>query len=450
MLIPISKKKFDIFVGFSRKIQLPFFTEIAWFSNKDESILATIVKNHQDNDYPAILLGRDEIGRFRNFCERPSFQSINEAISWIEIRCKALEGKKIFPQSDCDYKPMSLFRDAVPLKKLNPHYLNLKEKKEWYCAKRVIEEILPYFFDVDGNFIQQFQTTGFDQRIWELFLFSYFNEEGLVIDKTHNAPDFILSIGDESVCIEATTLSRRNNQHSSGHKVPDVAYLQNEMPILWSGALNDKLIKMTSEFKNAEKTHYWEKSYTKGKPFAIAIQDFHDDFSMTWSHDSLIELLYGIRYFQNPEDHKIQLKKIDYYTKSNGTKISSGLFFNHPESKNLSAVVSCPIGTLSKFNRIGKQAGFDIYDTEMLCKGFCYNHEPNATTPNMFKYFITEMGDESWSTGVNVFHNPEARFPLPEKFFLNAAHHYFENGQIKSLMPPYHPYSMITDLISKE
>ena len=430
-------------------MQLPFFSEVAWFSNKDESILATIIKDCQDEDYSVVLLGRDEIGRFRNFCDCPSFYSIDDAINCIEDKCKALDKKKIFPQFDCTNKPMNLFQDVVSSEKLNSNYINLKEKKEWFCAKRVIEEITPHFFDVDGNFIQQFQTTGFDQRVWELFLFSYFSEEGLTIDKTHNAPDFILSIGDESVCIEATSLSRRKKQLSSEYKVPNIAYLQNEMPILWSGALHDKLSKLTFESKNRKKTHYWEKSFTSGKPFAIAIQDFHDDFSMTWSFDSLTELLYGIRCFQNPESPKIQTEKIDYYTKSNGTKIPSGLFFTHPESKNLSAVITCPIGTLSKFNRIGKQAGFDVYDTTMFCKGLCYNREPNATTPNMFEYFITGTENESWSTGVNVFHNPTAMFPLPENFFIHAAHHHFENGQIKSIIPPFHPFSMITNLFPK-
>ena len=35
-----------------------------------------------------------------------------------------------------------------------------------------------YFQDVDGNFVQQFQSTGFDARLWELYLYALFTEQG--------------------------------------------------------------------------------------------------------------------------------------------------------------------------------------------------------------------------------------------------------------------------------
>lgn len=32
-----------------------------------------------------------------------------------------------------------------------------------------MSEMMRHFVDVDGNFVQQFQTTAFDSRIWELY-----------------------------------------------------------------------------------------------------------------------------------------------------------------------------------------------------------------------------------------------------------------------------------------
>lgn len=42
------------------------------------------------------------------------------------------------------------------------------------------------------------------------------------------------------------------------------------------------------------KKKYWEKKHVQNKPFLIAIADFHDTMSMTWSFNSLVEYLYGI------------------------------------------------------------------------------------------------------------------------------------------------------------
>ena len=38
--------------------------------------------------------------------------------------------------------------------------------------------------DADGNLIEQFQTSGFDARIWELYLFAALSEAGYGIDRS--------------------------------------------------------------------------------------------------------------------------------------------------------------------------------------------------------------------------------------------------------------------------
>jgi len=50
-----------------------------------------------------------------------------------------------------------------------------------------------WYEDVDGNFIEQFQTTGFDARIWELYLFAAFRELLYAIDRTHTAHRFFFA-----------------------------------------------------------------------------------------------------------------------------------------------------------------------------------------------------------------------------------------------------------------
>lgn len=67
-----------------------------------------------------------------------------------------------------------------------------------------------------------------------------------------------------------------------------------------------------------------------GKPFVIAVADFHDTMSMTWTYNSLLEYLYGYRYdnYKHSEEGELIINptKIDFFEKKNGTKIPAGFF----------------------------------------------------------------------------------------------------------------------------
>jgi len=52
---------------------------------------------------------------------------------------------------------------------------------------------MPFFEDADGNFVEQFQTTGFDPRLWELYLFATFTELGFAHEDGVAVPDLLLS-----------------------------------------------------------------------------------------------------------------------------------------------------------------------------------------------------------------------------------------------------------------
>ncbi len=57
---------------------------------------------------------------------------------------------------------------------------------------------------MDGNFVEQFQTDGFDARLWELHLNSYLVEEQLFMDRQHDRPDFVVTKYGMPMTIEAT------------------------------------------------------------------------------------------------------------------------------------------------------------------------------------------------------------------------------------------------------
>lgn len=63
-----------------------------------------------------------------------------------------------------------------------------------------------------------------------------------------------------------------------------------------------------------------------------------------------------------------------------GKTIPSG-FFKQPGAEHISAVISNPLGTISKFNRMGIGAGFGIDGIQMILTRTRHDHDPNAAVP---------------------------------------------------------------------
>lgn len=459
----ISQEKFNSYVALITQPEAQFFfKEIYWVANKSETILGTVLFDKIDNNFSAVLLGRDEKKQFRCFECNKDFNTPQDALLWLRIKIEQQthKGHFYYPQGDhIKEQNLDLFEDVVSENKQHPYYKLLKHNKGWLSAKNIIKEIMHHYTDIDGNFVKEFQSEGFEQRLWELYLFMCFKEEKLKVDRNYQHPDFIVMSGENIIGIEAVTVSRKtkisayqNLFNPNGIKhFPIVTdkILHNDMPLMWGSSLYAKLThtvkKEPKNPTNNERIHYWELPYLRGKPFIIAIQDFHNDFSMTWSCNSLIEYLYGYKSFSYYEDNqlKIKLQKIDTYFKKNGKSIPAGFFFL-PEAKNISAVIASPLGTLSKFNRMGKQAGLDSSNTTMIRFGIRHNEKSND--PIFFNYNVGDdkTHKETWIEGFSIFHNPNATCPVPSYLFPNAAHHYLKNEQIVSSVPNFMPYNSYT------
>jgi len=123
--------------------------------------------------------------------------------------------------------------------------------------------------------------------------------------------------------------------------------------------------------------------------------------------------------------------------------IPSG-YFLQPDTENISAILFSPMGTISKFNRIGRQAGFGLDNITMIRFGTHHDHEPDATVPKIFKYKVTTDSNETWAEGLTMYHNPNAKHTVSAELFPSIAHLYFENDQIISRIPEFHPYTSTT------
>lgn len=301
------------------------------------------------------------------------------------------------------------------------------------------------FVDIDGNFVREFQTYGFDARIWELYLYAYLNEECLPLDRTFHAPDYVIAMGDERICIEAVTVNPTGGA-TLGSSEPELnaisdteaqELLKDFVPIKFGSALFSKLNKKPS---------YWLLKHAVGHPLIFAVADFHAPQSMLWTASGLQRYLYGYHH-EHEVDARGQLvirpMKIDTH-KYGDKEIPSGFFFL-PEAENVSAVLHSSSGTLAKFNRMGRLAGFDAPGIRTYREGFAYDHRPNATAPRHFAFEVAPgLVGETWAEGLNMFHNPNAAHPVDPELFPSIAHHFFEEGMVNSIVPDFHPMMSMT------
>lgn len=434
--VPINKKLFDIFLLFTREPFVQYFTkELEFYSNGNGGLLGLISLDLTDNDYYGCILSRDLSKQYRAEVIEASIPTLEEARKWIDE--KMSNNSIVFHDNKHGF--FDLFQDLAKKDKQHPNYKLLKEHISLSSAKEVIKEVSYHYKDIDGNFIDQFQSlNGFDSRVWELFLFCFFREQFFSFKRNFNAPDYMIEKFNHEIAVEAVIVSRKTELGETIPKSPEEIQekLNNEVPLLFGNALFDKM-----------KKKYWEKEHVKDKPFVIAIADFHDTMSMTWTFNALSDYLYGYKY-QHSFDKNGQLivkpVKIGNYVKQNGKEIPSGFFFL-PDSENVSAIIFSSCGTLSKFNRMGKQAGLGSNKVTLIRMGTFYNHEPHADKPNLISYQVDETSIETWSEGVIVFHNPNAKFPLnPAMFDDRVAQCFFEDELIYSKMPKYFPYNSFT------
>jgi hypothetical protein len=174
----------------------------------------------------------------------------------------------------------TLFTPIVPENKLHPTFAKVIEWPGAAPARAMLDQIYQQFEDPDGNFLEQFQTTGFDQRYFELYLFAYLSRSNFTINRGYENPDFLVTRGTITVAIEATTANppQTGPLEKYGKKITELNYEElkeyqnHELPIRMGSPLFSKL-----------KKKYWEKEHCKGLPFVVAIEAFHDDESLTFS-----------------------------------------------------------------------------------------------------------------------------------------------------------------------
>lgn len=96
----ISKVRFEA-LSYARMPLVKIMSdEIEWYANENNAILGTILHDYTDDDYVAVVLGRDEAGVFRWIDGLAGIESIDEARATLSEKIieQSREGADEFPQ----------------------------------------------------------------------------------------------------------------------------------------------------------------------------------------------------------------------------------------------------------------------------------------------------------------------------------------------------------------
>jgi hypothetical protein len=443
---PLSAARFDIYamgarMSFSRVVS----EELTYWSDVGEKLLGMVFRDLVDNDFGWILFARDRVGRFRCADVNSSLTSEQYATEMVRERiATALEDPKVDElgyQADEPNEPVDLLHVSADAdrSKLHPYFKILSEEPSRAPARAIFKEIGPWLAPSDPHFVQEFQFSQFDQRLWELYLWATFRELGFDI-KQPEAPDFLCRGPGTEFTVEATTVAPSKNGPLAEHPDPNTPeemreFLAHYMPIKFGSSLTSKLHK-----KNKAGESYWERGETANKPFILAIADFHVPASkeqigsMAYTQSALWPYLYGHRLDWEIIDGQLVITPVkNTEHRYAGKKIPTG-FFDLPGAENISAVLFSNAGTLAKFDRMGVAAGFGAPDTKYFRIGLAYDPDPNAVNGKPFTREVNDQDyQESWSDELQLFHNPNAKHPFDPNAFDGFTQHWFKDGKPESV-----------------
>lgn len=443
-LIPIksiNKRRFEALAGYTRQPGIILIVEeIIWLATEDERLIGIVTFDRIDFDFGWVVLGRDERLRFRAVAVDASLSTAEESETKLRERMRALwaEPDESFHQGDASGTPVNFFELRVPVDRLHPFFRKLAGDELYSPARDIVSAMMRFHEDVDGNFVEQFQTTAFDARLWELYLFAVFTELGYARTSDIAVPDFVLTGLRGRLSVEATTINppQAGEIPRPRNEADFFAYLENYVPIKMARALKRKLNRQPP---------YWELPQMDNVPFVLAIQDFHGPGVMRMIPHVATEYVFGVRHSIVNGVRKIERIVEHKY----GRSVEPSGFFSQPRSENVSAVILNAQGTITKFNRLGYIAGFGSRRIRMTQTGLRRGEQdPSDPAPKTFLREVHDPGfDESWIEGMIVLHNPRARIPLDPLQLEGAAHEFLQpDGSIMSMLPEFHPHFSQTNI----
>ncbi|KAF2518141.1 hypothetical protein E0W68_10405 [Flavobacterium salilacus subsp. salilacus] len=338
-----------------------------------------------------------------------------------------------------------IYKIIVSEDKLNERFKLLTENALFDPAKNIIKNICDLIDDKDGNFIKDFQSTGFDARLWEIYLFIFLYENLFELINDFNRPDFHVKKKEYDFFIKASLSSEKNDDKYSEQYIKK-AVEKNDLVI--QKKLTDYYsIRLGSVLFSKLNKKYWELDWVKGKPIVLAITPSHNYIAKFLPDAKIMEYLYGVNIISKEIGGElIHIKNEVVEEHTHGEKTIPSNFFSHPNTENISAIIFSNNCDLHKFNRMGYEHKLSEKNLIMIRSGYKYDDsKPNAKAKD-FTYQVEKgKSTENWNESLTIFHNPNAKIPLDKDLFHNVRQLWVnDKGEFDGIMMKHFVYNSIT------
>jgi hypothetical protein len=286
----------------------------------------------------------------------------------------------------------------------------------------------------DQNWASDCQTGNFHTRLWEAHLLASLREQGLLVEQDYPSPDFHVSNkhGGEA-WIEAVTANPVEKYEHYGAEPVDPPQDRRER------VLGTAAVRFAKTIRSKLDKRYNTLPHVAGKPFALALADFHAPGSMLWSREALVSYLYGF-FARVIERDGIQVAEAEEVKVLPGDRKTPSGLFRSEENAGLSAVMFSNACSITKLSRVGVSAGALLKDYRYVRIGEFFDSTPGALRGIPFSMDVSSAEYralwnpytyEPWSAEIEVFHNPLARHRIPDEMFPEVTHCREINGEIE-------------------
>lgn len=317
---------------------------------------------------------------------------------------------------------LDFFAPQIEVAKLHPNFLNLhpsinnnKIADIYRSTRLVINRWAEGFPDRDGKIVVQFQET-FNSTFWEIYLHELFKKSGADFYWEHSSPDFHLSIKGREFVVEAAVAEEAHGKKAEWENSPLLNALPVDIPKINQEAMIRLLNSIDGKYQKY-KNSYCKLPHIAGKPFVLAVNGYEQPGFFFKADRPMRAILYN-NYVDEDAYNKaphlypdgppsVQLGTI---MKKTGAELNLGLFLNGgmPE---ISAIIHNPIATVSKSIIQGLQEHPSLHPKKLsTIVNPCY---ANATG---YPCTLQEYR-ESIFDGLQVYHNPNAKYPLDKSIF---------------------------------
>lgn len=311
---------------------------------------------------------------------------------------------------------MDLFKPVVPEQDFHPNFAR-SLLRDRIGEREEFARWAEGFPDRDNKLVREFQTT-FNSSFWEVYLHGLFKAYSFEMKWSHASPDFWLTTPYGEVIVEAVTANaaqgatpewQKSSPMTDNVRRKEFWPLNREAIIRLSNALLDKWRKYNS--------HYKKLAHVPGKPFIVAIAPFEQpDFQYQYDrpmrallYDDYVDEDVCTRHPERFPDGppSVSLGSVE---KDNGRSIDLGIFKNDAWSEVSAVLYSC-VATWGKTVAMSTRPRLGEITAAW---------STSASGASRARISSIGIPSEQISDGLQIFHNPNARYPLDPRIFRRA------------------------------